>query len=339
MTDRSGGPGLRLRVDLDRLERNLTRFHGHAAARGVAVRAHVKGHRTVEIAVRQQRAGARGIAVTQIAQARHYAAAGIADMVVAVPWTQEWRWRLAAGFARECRLSVHVDSVAAVRGYARAAESAGSVLGIRVQLGTADDMTTTPDAVLLGLARAAAAEPALRLDGVTGYRAVNTVGEAPHADRIGRDAARYAVRIARMVRDDGLPCPQVAVGGTPTAFGAMAVPGVTEVCAGAYALADAGMAAMGFCTPDDVAVSAVVDDPLLADPVLAAYPYPWQTPADYEGLGGSVPPGTPLTPPHICATLLRTGTVAAYENGRLDGTWRVLNDPDEPAPRTTPPAR
>lgn len=336
MTHDSAEPGFEVRVDLRRLEANLRRFHDRATAHGVRVRSHVKGHRTVEIALRQQRAGARGIAVTQIAQARHYVAAGITDVVMAVARDEPWQWRLMAAFARECRLSAHVDSLDAVHGLARAAAEADSVVGVRVQLGTGDDVTATPEAELVALARAAAAQPALRLDGVTGYQALNTAAEAPDRDQVGRRAARYVVGVARALREHGIPCPSVTVGGTPTADGAMAVPGVTEICAGAYALQDAGMAAIGVCEPAEVAVHVLVGDPSAADPVLAAYPYPWQTPAEYERLGSRAPRGTAVTPPHICATLLSTGTLSAYEDERLDGTWRVLNEPDKaehaPAP-------
>ncbi|MET7704406.1 alanine racemase, partial [Streptomyces sp. NPDC005485] len=168
-------------VDVERLERNLRRFHGLAAAHGPVVRAHVKAHRTVEIALRQARAGAVGIAVNQVAQARQYVAAGITDVVIAHPWRDPWRWPLIARLARDCRVAVHVDRPESVAGLAAAAAAEGSVVGIRIQLGTGDDITATPDGDLVDLARAAAAAPALRLDGITGYQALTTAESA--ADR------------------------------------------------------------------------------------------------------------------------------------------------------------
>lgn len=281
MSDDAGRPSrplLTAYVDVDRLERNLTRFHALAAAHGPAVRAHVKAHRTVEIARRQLRAGARGIAVNQVAQARSYVAAGITDVVIAHPWRDPWRWRLIAELARDCRVAVHVDSLESVAGLSAAAASADSVVGIRVQLGTGDDITATPDDTLLDLARAAAAARSLSLDGITGYQALTTAESAPDREAVGRAAAEYAVRSAGLLRAHGIAFRTVAVGGTPTAEGAMAVEGVTEVCSGAYALQDAGMAAIGVCAPDDVAVS-VTAEPGAGDAQLDAYPYPWQTPA------------------------------------------------------------
>lgn len=329
MTDRP----LAASVDLGRLDRNLRRFHRRAAAFGVAVRPHVKAHMTVEVALRQRRYGARGIAVTQVAQARGYLAAGFTDIVMAHPWHEPWRWRSMAELARDCRLSVFVDAHESVGGLAAAAGAAGSVIGIRVMLGDDEDVTAVADDDLIALARAADGEPALRLDGVNGYQPLDTAEAASGRVSVGRAAAEYSVRVAGLLRARDLPCPVVAVGGTPTAEGAVAVPGVTEVCAGAYALQDTGMAAIGVCALDDVALSVTTTDPVAADAVLAAHPYPWQTPADYALLASSVPPRTPIRPPHVCALIRQVDSVTAHgESGTEDpcAPWRVLNQRDEP---------
>ncbi|MEN8649776.1 alanine racemase [Streptomyces sp. 21So2-11] len=333
------GAPVQVLIDLARADRNIERLHVRAAAHGVRVRAHVKGHRTTEIALRQVRAGAVGIAVTQLAQARGYVAAGIDDVVIAHPWTEPWRWQECAELARHCRLSVHVDSVATVEGLAGAAARAGTSVGVRLQLGTGLDATATPDAQLLATARAVASRPGLRFDGVTAYQALLTAGAARDPATTGRLTAEYVLRIATLLRDAGLPCPAVAVGGTPTADGALAVPGVTEICAGAYALQDAGMASIGFCDPSDVAVTVTAGDPAEGDRVLDAHPYPWQSPSDHRRLATTAGPGARLAPPHICALTPQIDTVTVYEHDeeRLIGSWQVLNAQDTPAaPPATP---
>ncbi|MCF3178953.1 alanine racemase [Streptomyces polychromogenes] len=337
MTGPSTSPVL-VSVDLSRVERNIARLHARAAAHGVRVRSHVKGHRTVEIARRQLRSGATGIAVTQLAQARVYVDAGIDDVVIAHPWPEPWRWRLIAELARDCSLSAHVDSVAAVRGLAAAAIEHGSTVGIRLQLGTGLDVRSAPDDRLLSIARAAAAEPSLRFEGVTAYQALLTAGPASDPAAVGRATAGYAVRIATLLRAAGLPCPVVAVGGTPTVDGAMTTPGVTEVCSGAYALHDAGMAAIGACAPEDIAVTVVAVDRAAADAVLDAHPYPWQSPEDHVRLATGAAPGTRLHPPHICALTPQVEAVSVYahDEDRLIGQWQLVNQQDAPAPH---PAR
>lgn len=80
-------------VDPQRLDANLTRFGAAARAAGVAVRAHVKGHRTVAIGARQVAAGAVGIAVHATAEAKSYVDIGVSDVVIAWPWSRTARTR------------------------------------------------------------------------------------------------------------------------------------------------------------------------------------------------------------------------------------------------------
>jgi D-serine deaminase-like pyridoxal phosphate-dependent protein len=288
----------------------------------------------VEVARRQLAAGATGIAVTQLAQARQYVNAGIADVVIAHPWTEPWRFQLIAQLAARARLSAHVTTEAAVRGLGAAAAAAGTTMGVRLQLGTGEDVTAVPSGRLLAVAAAVATEPALRFDGVTAYQGLVTADAAAPQRRasIGRDTARYALRIAGEIRRAGLPCPGVTVGGTPTVEGALDVPGVTEICAGAYALADAGLAAIGGCAPDDIALHVAFDDPAAADAVLSGHPYPWQTWADAHPLSPAAAPGTRVAPPHVCAVLPHLDRVTAYDTvgGRPVGEWAVLNAQDTP---------
>jgi len=333
------GAPLAVEIDLSRLKRNIRRFHDHAAGAGVAVRPHVKGHKTVEIARCQMRQGSCGIAVTSVAEARAYLTAGITDIVMAYPWQERWRWRLMAELAADCRLSVLAGSHEAIRGLAAAAAAAGSVIGVRVRLGDDKDLAAVSDDKLIALARAAHVEPALRLDGVHGYQALDSqpldAAQARHErTKVGRATAQYAVRVAGVLRAEGLPCPVVAVSGTPTAEGAIGVPGVTEVCAGAYALQDAGMAAIGVCAVEDIAVSVLATDPAAADAILAEYPYPWQAPTEYARLASSAAPRTRLHPPHVCALMRRIETVsvrtAAAQEGPSTVTWPVTNQRDQP---------
>jgi D-serine deaminase-like pyridoxal phosphate-dependent protein len=331
-----GGPvrgRVHAQLDLSRVQGNIDRFHRQVAGRGdVRIRSHVKGHRTVEVALRQMAAGATGIAVTQLAQARRYVAAGITDVVVAHPWTEPWRWRLIAELAAQANASAHVTTAATVRGLGAQAAAAGVTVGVRLQLGAVEDVTAVPDNELLAVAAAVSAEPALRFDGVTAYRGLVTAHEANRRAAVGRAAARYAVRVADEIRRIGLPCPGVTVGGTPTAEGALSVPGVTEICAGAYALGDAGLAAIGTCAPRDIALHAAFGDPATADSALSKYPYPWQTWVDSHPLGYGTAPGTLVAPPHVCSLLPHLDCVTVYDaaGGRPVGQWKVLNERDAP---------
>ena len=66
-----------------------------------------------------------------------------------------------------------------------------------------------------------------------------------------------AVTAATQLIENGLPCPVVSVGSTPTAHFAENLQGVTEVRAGVYTFFDLVMAGIGVCTPEQIALSVV----------------------------------------------------------------------------------
>jgi len=72
------------------------------------------------------------------------------------------------------------------------------------------------------------------------------------------EAERHAAVIAaEQLIANGLPCPVVSVGSTPTAHFAENLDGVTEVRAGVYTFFDLVMAGIGVCKPSDIALSVV----------------------------------------------------------------------------------
>jgi D-serine deaminase-like pyridoxal phosphate-dependent protein len=62
------------------------------------------------------------------------------------------------------------------------------------------------------------------------------------------------VAAAERLRADGLPCPIVSVGSTPTLHYARNLAGVTEARAGVYAFGDLVQAELGTCAIDDIAI-------------------------------------------------------------------------------------
>jgi D-serine deaminase-like pyridoxal phosphate-dependent protein len=318
-----------VRIELDRADRNIARMHAAAEARGVRVRAHVKGHRVVELAQRQVAAGACGIAVMHAAQARPFLRAGITDVVVAHPWTEPWRIQLIAAMARSARVAVHVRTAAALDSYSHAAVAAGVSLDVRIQVGNGGNIGHDQLSETVSLARSVGVRPGLRFSGVTGYQGLDNQSSAATRVQVGRDAAAYLVKVADAVRAAGLTCAEVSASGTPTAAGALESSGITEICTGAYALADAGLAAIGAYTEDDVAIT--VPDTLPAadrERLLELYPYPWHTPGMYRHVvrGGH----GRLLVPHVCAIVTRLTEVTIVDGSRTR-VRPVINDADVPS--------
>jgi D-serine deaminase-like pyridoxal phosphate-dependent protein len=308
-------------VDLARLDTNIRRFHQATAAAGVQVRAHTKAHRTIELARRQVAAGAVGVAVQTAHAARKLAAAGVPDVVLAWPWRDSWKFPLFADAAASVpRFAVHVDHPDAVTGIGAAAIRRGTEVGVRI------DLRHAPSEAVLELAKLAATTPGVRLDGVTGYLGQQTSQELRDRQELGRRYAQWVVSMAGQIRASGLDCPVVSVGGTPIAAAARGVKGVTEICAGAYATLDGGLAEVGVCAPDEVALSVAADS---AD-LLAGCGQPW-APAVTE-LPAAPPYHGRLVPAHVCplaATLVRRGlAITVVAGDRQVESWRPIAAPD-----------
>lgn len=324
------GDALTIHVDLPSAQRNIARFHAAATARGVAVRAHVKGHRSVPLAVRQIEAGAVGISVTQAGQARHYLDAGITDIVIAHPWRDSWRFPLFAELARDCTLAVHVDTPDVLAPLARAARAAGATIGVLARIGDGYDATASTPDQLLSLADLVQRTSGLRFHGLTAYQGMLAASDGRNRFDIGARTARYAVDCADYLSTHGIPCPTVSVGGTPTAAGILSVPGVTELGSGAYALLDAGLAEAGVCDAADIALTAALAegaDRARAENLLAEHRYPWQR------SGAALPhdPHAAATPvPHLCPLLQEIRELRVSGLGGTEHVWPVLNTPDTP---------
>ncbi len=306
-------------LDARLLDQNIARFHQRVAAAGRVTRAHFKAHRTVELAARQVAAGAGGVSVHTARTAIALAAVGVRDVVVAWPWREEWRWPVYLEAARSVeRFAVHVDEAETITGLGALAAAGGAEIGVRL------DLRHLPDDQVLPLARLVDATAGVRLDGVTAYSGAETRADIAGRDALGQRQAERLVRFAESIRADGIDCPVVSAGGTPTALGALRVDGVTEIVAGAYATLDAGMAEAGVCALEDVAVSVAAERVDL----LAGCTQPWAP--DLESLPSHAKGR--LLPGHICPlakALMHNGVeLTLVDEGRTVDRWLPRARPD-----------
>src|SRR6188472_891813 len=103
-------------LDEARLDRNIAAMAAFAAEHGLALRPHVKTHKSPEIARRQVAAGATGITVATIAEAEVFVDAGFPDVFIAYPlWVDAARGARLRALAERADLRVGVDSAVGAR--------------------------------------------------------------------------------------------------------------------------------------------------------------------------------------------------------------------------------
>lgn len=238
-------------VELPILRANIAAMAARAAALGCRLRPHVKTHKCPEIARLQMQAGAAGITVSTLAEARAMAGAGISDMVYAVPVAPQ---RVAEAVALHLGgLTLHLlvdgaDAAAAVSAHAAAAGAAVPVW-LKVDCGAGRAGVAPGDPGSVALARRIADLPGVAFAGVLthagqAYRCASRE-EVADAARQERDTA---VGFAERLGAAGVPRAAVSIGSTPTVTAVNHLAGVDEIRPGNYAYFDATQVALGSCT-------------------------------------------------------------------------------------------
>lgn len=241
--------------------KNIRRMQATCEAAGIALRPHIKTHKSAEIARRQLDAGAVGVTCATLSEAIALGEAGCAaDVYISTPIFFDHPKRVLLERAVELhpRLTLTADSTAVAESIAT---SAPTEVGVMVEV----DCGLGRTGVLPGEAPRVADSVGGRFRGFAthgghGYRP----GGGMAAGRDERDALAAAQAAL------GSQVPVLSAGSTPTAPHALAQP-VTELRPGTYVFGDHQQVALGACRPDEltaVVVSTVIhvsDDRFVID--------------------------------------------------------------------------
>ena len=228
-------------LDIDAAQRNIDHMASELKQMGAAtIRPHYKTHKSPDLARRQLQAGAAGLSMATVWEAAILAAAGMDDLFVVNTVAHPVKLQVLAELAREHRMLVAVDEAANAAAVSAAAVTAGSTLGIMVEVDTGMDRCGTDSAAdCLALARRVTDLPGLRFEGITGYEghcSMTPDHDLRHERQ--RAAMKFFTDVAGQLEADGIPCPIRSAGGIATWNWTAAYPGVTEIQAGTYVVMD-----------------------------------------------------------------------------------------------------
>nr|MBO2471428.1 amino-acid racemase [Bacillota bacterium] len=246
-------------VDLDVLERNIASMAALCRAGGVALRPMIKTHKSPFIARRQMEHGAVGVLVATLDEAEEMARAGIADITVAYPLVNPEQRKRLRRLAERVKLTVSVDSVAAVQAFSAvfgpAAQAGRPPVDVLIIIDSGGRrLGVTPD-VAVEIARAIVAAPGLRLAGVATHPGhVYGCSSPAEVEAVAAQETGAVLAAAEKLRAAGFAVSTVAVGSTPTARFSSKTPGITEIRPGNYVFYDAIQVALGSATLDDCAL-------------------------------------------------------------------------------------
>ncbi len=229
-------------IDLDRVERNLAKMQAYCDSHNLRLRPHIKTHKMPAFARRQVDLGACGITCQKLGEAEVMVDAGLDNILISYPLIGPGKALRLAALARRAMMGVAVDNPLALETAAEAARAASKPIGVLVEFDSGNKRTGVVSVdQALDLARRAMEAEGLRFDGLMTYPST-----AATSDFVTEAKRRFA--------EAGLAIPVVSGGGTPNAWQAHEIAGLTEVRVGTYIYHDRATVAAGAASLDECAL-------------------------------------------------------------------------------------
>ena len=230
-------------LDLDALERNIIKMGDYAKAHGMRHRVHGKMHKSVDVALLQERLGGSvGVCCQKVSEAEVFARGGIKDVLVSNQVRDPVKIdRLARLPKLGARTIVCVDMAENVADLSAAAVKHGTIIECLVEIDCGAGrcgVKTTPEVVML--ARAIHAAPGLKFSGIQAYQ-----GAMQHMDSYADRKAKIDLAVAQVkdavdaLQAEGLACDIVGGGGTGSYYFESTSGVYNELQCGSYAFMDA----------------------------------------------------------------------------------------------------
>jgi 3-hydroxy-D-aspartate aldolase len=230
-------------LDLDALERNIRKMGDHAKAMGMRHRVHGKMHKSVDVALLQERLGGSvGVCCQKVSEAEVFARGGIRDVLVSNQVRDPAKIdRLARLPKLGARAICCVDDIANVADLSAAAVRHGTAIECLVEIDCGAGrcgVKTTPE--VIAIAKAITAAPGLKFSGIQAYQ-----GAMQHMDRYEDRKAKIDLAVAQVkdavdgLKAEGLDCDIVGGGGTGSYYFEGSSGVYNELQCGSYAFMDA----------------------------------------------------------------------------------------------------
>jgi D-serine deaminase-like pyridoxal phosphate-dependent protein len=243
-------------VDLDIAEANIARMATLAERNGLALRPHIKTHKSLAMARRQIEAGARGICCATASEAEAMVLGGMRDVLLAYPLVGARKFHRVAPLLAEGCLTLVTDSKAVTAGYRQLAQTLGHPVPVLVEVDSGMHRVGVDPRHLVEVVKDVARGNELIFRGIMTH-----AGHSHDAkDQLGIEAiARQEAAIMGAAREElekaGFEVPIVSAGSTITAPYLNAGDGITEIRPGTYVYNDLRTITTYACTPDAIAAT------------------------------------------------------------------------------------
>jgi len=228
-------------IDLDFLDENLQKMQARVKAAGKALRPHAKTHKCSMLAKMQVANGAIGVCAAKVSEAEALVDAGMSGVLITGPVAgREKINRLVSLLGRAPFLMAVVDNPAGIELLESRLAEKDRRLDVLLDIDIGHRRTGVPPGKALDLAGRLLASKRFRLRGIQAY-----AGHVQHIPRYedrrsaSREGLKQAAAVFKQLQARDEACTIFSASGTGTAAIDLAVPELTELQAGSYALMDA----------------------------------------------------------------------------------------------------
>ncbi|WP_321475410.1 alanine racemase [uncultured Paludibaculum sp.] len=242
-------------IDLDRMDRNLTKVADYARSHNLRLRPHTKTHKIPALGRRQVELGAVGLSVAKSTEAEVMLKSGTPDILVAYPVVGEKKLARLTEIARKANVTVSLDSMEAAKPLSRAAWAAGVEIGVLTEMDVGlHRVGVQPGADTLALARAVSTLPGLRWRGIAFYPGhIKDFSEKAKQDLATLGQALTST--VALLKANGLAPEVVSGGSTPLLWVSHTIPEMNEIRPGTYIFNDRNTILSGACSRDECAAT------------------------------------------------------------------------------------
>jgi D-serine deaminase-like pyridoxal phosphate-dependent protein len=245
-------------VDLNQMEKNISKMTEKSHNSGIKLRPHIKTHKSPTIALRQIEAGADGITVAKLGEAEVMSKHGIKSILIAYPIVGDKKLNRLEKLSLETDVITSLDSVEVAKGISNVGKRLGKTMPVYVEVDTG----------LGRVGRKHGQETFQLIENLLDLPFIEIRGLMTHAGHsyksktieemkeISKKEGEFLVQTKNLVKEKlNLNIPEVSVGSTPTSYVGGQVQGVTEMRPGTYVFNDSTMEALGLVDEDECALT------------------------------------------------------------------------------------
>lgn len=339
-------------IDLDVMERNISKMARFFERSDVSLRPHSKTHKIPIIAHKQIAAGAKGICCQKLGEAEVMAAAGIRDILITNQVVGPRKvWRL-TNLSKHCNVITALESLENAREISRSAQKRETKVDVVVEVDVGIERCgVKPGEPVLKFVQEILRLPSLRFRGLMGYEGpFFKITDWEKRKKAAEERLKLLVETSELLRDSGIEYDIVSAGATGTYNITGVYPGITEVEAGSYIFMDTyyrRLEKVGFelaLSLLTTVISRPTKDRIIVDAGLKAITSEFGNPevkeikgvelhslSEEHGILRSTNPEEKLKvgdkielyPSHCCTTVNLHDLVYGVRKGELESIWRI----------------